>query len=157
MPRRIEYAKEHENLIRDLLRGENSTGPFENKARCLTYAAAFGASYGPADGRKVLPDKKSERAEPIRYDVFLDSHFEELICALAVFATGDMKLLESADSAADRRISIFEEFAHFGLERLKIELNGEINLTDGVMLILSKQKAEKSKAGDIDWGKIASS
>ena len=80
MPRRIEYAKAHENFIHDLVRGETTTGPFENKARCIAFAAAFGSSYGPVEGRKCLPEKKSDRAEPIRYDVFQEAHFDE--CAL---------------------------------------------------------------------------
>jgi dnd system-associated protein 4 len=156
MPRRIEYAKEHEGLINELVRSDNTTGPFENKARCITYAAAYGSSYGPVEGRKSLPEKKSDRAEPIRYDVFQESRFDDFISALGIFATGDMNLLEPSEEAADKRIAVFEEFANLGLEKLKRELNGEINLTEGLMLILSKQHAENVNGGEIDWEKIAS-
>ncbi|MFT3868435.1 MAG: DNA phosphorothioation-associated protein 4 [Nibricoccus sp.] len=158
MPRRIEYAKQYEDFVQNLVRGDDTTGPFENKARCLTYAAAFGASYGKNDGRLPLPAKSSERAEPIRYDVFHSSGFEDLICSLAVFATGDLKILENSETAADRRITIFEEFANRGLEKLKIELTGETNLTEGLMLILKKQRTDASSKTDaIDWSKITSS
>lgn len=158
MHRRIEYAKQHEELIRNLVRGEDTTGPFENKARCLTYAAAFGASYGRTDGRLPLPEKKADRGEPIRYDVFHSSNFDDLICVLAVFATGDLRVLENSEIAADRRITIFEEFANRGLEKLKVELAGEINLTEGLLLILMKLRTEASSDTDtIDWGRITSS
>lgn len=158
MPRRVEYAKQHEDFVRNLVRAEDTTGPFENKARCLTYAAAFGASYGRVEGRLPLPEKKSERAEPIRYDVFHSSGFEDLICGLAVFSTGDLKILENSETAADDRVTIFEEFANRGLEKLKIELTGETNLTEGLMLILKKQKTEAASESDaIDWSKLTSS
>lgn len=158
MHRRIEYAKQHEEFIQNLVRGEDTTGPFENKARCLTYAAAFGASYGRVDGRLPLPEKKAERGEPIRYDVFHSSSFDDLICGLAVFATGDLRVLENSGTASDRRIAIFEEFANRGLEKLKIELAGEINLTEGLLLIIKKLRTEALSDTDaIDWGRITSS
>jgi dnd system-associated protein 4 len=127
-------------------------------ARCLTYAAAFGASYGPTDGRLVLPEKKAERAEPVRYDVFQTPGFEDFICALSVFATGKLQILENTEVSADERVTIFEEFANRGLEKLKIELMGEINYTEGLLLILKKQEvASVQENPAIDWGKIASS
>ena len=156
MPRRIEYAKAHEEFIHNLVKADDTTGPFETKAKCLIFAAAFGASYGAADGKKPLPEKGSDRCEPIRYDVFQCQAFEDLICSLAVFASGDMRFLANTDEMADQRVSIFEQFAHRGLEKLEAELAGEINLTDGLMLLLKRQNASNiGSRGPIDWNKIA--
>jgi len=151
MPRRINYAKCHEALLNDLVRSSESTGPFETKAKCLVYAASFGASFGPKDGRKSLPEKKGES---IRYDVFANQDFEDLIGSLAVFATKDIKILDDSEDTANERVTIFEEFANCGLERLGAELKGEANKTDGIALLLSKNYSGRVNEDGINWGKI---
>jgi len=151
MPRRINYAKCHEGLLNGLVRSKESSGPFETKAKCLIYAASFGASFGAAKGRRQLPDKK---AEAIRYDIFACQDFEDLICSLAIFATKDIKILENSEEAGDKRVTIFEEFAHCGLERLEAELKGEANKTDGIALLLSKNYSDRVEEAGINWGKI---
>lgn len=151
MPRRINYAKSHEALLNQLVRSNDSSGPFETKAKCLVYAASFGASFGAVDGRKPLPEKKGES---IRYDVFADQEFEDLICSLAVFATKEIKILENNEDTANERVTIFEEFANCGLERLDAELKGEANKTDGIALLLSKNFSGRVDEGGIPWGKI---
>ncbi len=153
MPRRINYAKCHEGLLNELVRSKDSSGPFETKAKCLIYAASFGASFGVEKGRKPLPDKK---AEAIRYDIFACQDFEDLICSLAIFATKDIKILENNEDsdAGDQRVTIFEEFAHYGLERLEAELKGEANKTDGIALLLSKNYSDRVEEAGINWEKI---
>jgi dnd system-associated protein 4 len=151
MPRRINYAKSHESLLNELVRSSDSSGPFETKARCLTYAASFGASFGPEKGRKSLPEKKGES---IRYDVFHSPDFEDLICTLAVFATKDINVLQDDEDATDKRVTIFEEFANCGLERLEAELKGEANKTDGIALLLSKNFSDRVEEEGINWEKI---
>lgn len=151
MPRRINYAKSHEVLLNQLVRSIDSSGPFETKAKCLIYAASFGASFGFDQGRKPLPEKKGES---IRYDVFQNQDFEDLICSLAVFATKDIKILEDNEDTANERVTIFEEFANCGLERLEAELKGEANKTDGIALLLSKNFSGRADEDGINWGKI---
>jgi len=135
------------------VRSKDSSGPFETKAKCLIYAASFGSSFGVEKGRTPLPDKK---AEAIRYDIFACQDFEDLICSLAIFATKDIKILESNEDAGDKRVTIFEEFAHCGLERLEAELKGEANKTDGIALLLSKNYSDRVQEDGINWGKIES-
>lgn len=156
MPRRIEYAIEHEQFIKDLVRSDESRGPFETKAKCLIFSATFGASFGPKQGRELLPEKGG-RAEPIRYDVFHSAAFEELLGSLAVYANENIELLSNTEEAIDKQIAIFEEYAHCGLGKLKLKLSGERNLTDGIMLLLKESRPNQSTGADeIDWGKIAS-
>lgn len=151
MPRRINYAKSHEGLLNELVRSNDNSGPFETKAKCLIYAASFGSSFGPEQGRKPMPEKKGES---IRYDVFTSLEFEDLICSLAVYATKDIKILEDSEDTANERVTIFEEFANCGLERLGAELKGEGNKTDGIALLLSKNFSGRADEDGINWGKI---
>ena len=153
MPRRINYSKCHEALLNELVRSNDGSGPFETKAKCLIYAASFGASFGFDQGRKPLPEKKGES---IRYDVFANQEFEDLICSLAVFATKDIKILEDNEDTANERVTIFEEFSNCGLERLESELKGEANKTDGIALLLSKNFSGRVDEDGINWGKIES-
>lgn len=151
MPRRINYAKNHESLLEELVRSSDNSGPFETKARCLIYAASFGTSFGSDDGRKEMPEKKGES---IRYDVFQSPDFEDFIASLAVFAKKDIKILEDNEDAANERVTIFEEFANCGLERLESELKGEANKTDGIALLLSKNYSDRVEEDGINWDKI---
>ena len=153
MPRRINYAKCHEALLNELVRSNENSGPFETKARCLVYAASFGASFGPENGRKPLPERKGES---IRYDIFANQGSEDLICSLAVFATNDIKILEDNEDTANERVTLFEEFANCGLERLGSELKGEGNKTDGIALLLSKNFSDRVEEDGVNWGKIES-
>ena len=157
MPRRVQYAKIHDDFINELVRADDTTGPFETRAKCLTFAASFGASYGAETGRKKLPTRSSDICEPIRYDVFQSQEFEDLICGLSVFATKNIKILKSDEETANHRITIFEEFAHLGLDKLKAELKGEIDLTDGIALLLKKKYSDRvAEGGTIDWSKVVS-
>lgn len=149
MPR-INYDKCHEVLLNELVRSEKSTGPFETKAKCLTFAASFGASFGAEKGRKPLEGTKMD----LRYDAFASSDFEDFICSLAVFVTKDVRLLENNEETATERVRIFEEFANLGLDRLTAELKGEANKTDGIALLVSKSHNENAEEGGIDWGQI---
>lgn len=148
MPR-IYYDKCHEGILNELVRSEKSTGPFETKLKCLTYAASFSTSFGPEKGRKPLLGTKKDLG-----GVTLSSDFEDFVGALAVFATQDIKLLENNEKTAAERLRIFEEFAHSGLERLSAELKGEANKTDGIALLISKSYSEKVEEDGIDWNQI---
>lgn len=149
MPR-INYDKCHENLLNELVRSDKSTGPFETKAKCLTYAASFGASFGAEKGRKPLEGTKMD----LRYDAFSSRDFEDFIGSLAVFATKDIKLLENNEETDTERVRIFEEFANYGLERLSAELKGEHRKTDGIALLISRSYSEKAEGDGIDWKQI---
>ena len=149
MPR-INYDKCHETLLNELVRSEKSSGPFETKAKCLTYAASFAAEFGPEKGRKPIAGTKMD----LRYDAFSSRDFEDFICSLAVFATKDVKLLENNEETSTKRVRICEEFANYGLERLAAELKGEGNKTDGIALLLSKSTSEGVEEDGINWNQI---
>ena len=149
MPR-IKYDKCHETLLNELLRSDS--GPFETKAKCLTYAASFAAEFGPEKGRKPIAGTKMD----LRYDAFSSRDFEDFICSLAVYATKDIKLLENNEETSTTRVRIFEEFANYGLERLATELKGEGNKTHGITLLLNKSPSEKVEEDGINWNQIES-
>ena len=155
MPRRITYAKCHAGLIDELVRSKDSTGPFDTKARCLVYAAGYGASFGPEKGRKELPEKT---AEPLRYSTFSDlENFEEFILSLSILVKQDIKILEDKvgdDTIVNSRISIFEEFANYGLERLGEELKSDHDKTDGIKLLLSGSSETTTGSSAIDWSTL---
>jgi dnd system-associated protein 4 len=152
MSKRINYIKCNESILNELVSSSNTSGPFENKAKCLIYAASLAASFGPVKGRKTLSGTKMD----LRYDAFSSRDFEDFICSLAVFATKDIKILENNEDTANERVKIFEEFANCGLERLEAELKGEANKTDGIALLLSKNFSGRVDEDGINWGKIES-
>lgn len=80
---------------------------FDTKQKAMMFAAALGFATGT---RRKLERK----AAGIRYDVFEGSLDDGFINALAVFETGDLKVLSEA--RVNERIDIFEEYAHAGVE-----------------------------------------
>ena len=151
MPRRIQYAMKYEDLLADLVRSRESTGPFETKAKCLIWAAAFATSVGGRENRKKL---SSDTGEPIRYDVFASQSFEDFICALGVFATQDINMLKDSEDIANQRVEIFEEFADYGLERLDAEMKGVVNKSERLSLLLLRKEEASISDGGVNWGKI---
>lgn len=137
--RRINYAKQHEDLITKLKDGAEGKGPFKTNAEVIAFAASYAASKGK-DSISKLPENK-QRAEPIRRDIFSSRGFETVINLLALYHTSDASILKGDDESEDRRTTIFEEYAHCGLNFLANELADSNDYTRTLMVHLSKTKS----------------
>ena len=137
------------NLIQKLIDNDEGTGPFGNQADVLAFAAAIGAQYAQTE-------PFTRYNEPIRQEVFERAGYDTLINLLAIYRSEDPTVLANASEAEEERITIFENYANGGLNWLKNELEGHVDYTDGLILILNKErsKSDNDNPNDIDITKF---
>jgi dnd system-associated protein 4 len=75
--------------------------------------------------------------------VFYTHNYGNLFDLLAVHRTGDARVLGSSEEAQDERATIFEGYAKTGLERMRQESTGAIDLTDYVLSLVAKYRPDK--------------
>jgi len=136
--RRIQIDKLQDAFIEKLRDADDGVGPFSLKVDVLAFAASYGAMIGSS--KKLGDTTKS----PIRQDVFHANNYGNLFDLLAVYKTGDANVLDSSDEAQDTRVTIFEEYAKGGLERMEQESKGQIDLTDYILSLVAKYRKDKS-------------
>ena len=148
--RRIRISRSQANLVKRLLRSEESTGPFRNQADVLAFAASVGV--GKQRRRKFSDSTK----EPIRYDVFERQNYVPLINLLAVCAENDPRVLAETDQMEDMRATIFEEFASGGLDIIEQELEGTVDDQVGLLMMIGSQRPSDAppSAEEFDLGKF---
>lgn len=133
--RRIGYAKDKTEIIKRLLAGEDSSGPFSLIADVLVFAAALGLKRN----RRAPLDENL--AEPIRQSVFDRQGYDTMIYLLALHAGKQPDMLADSDAAVNLRAQCFEEFANGGLQILQDELRGARNVLETVILLVSAERA----------------
>jgi dnd system-associated protein 4 len=150
LERRIRYAKDKVDVIKRLVSGDDTTGPFKLIADVLVFAAAFGLSRG----------KKAELGdmvgEPIRQEIFDRQGYDTFMNLLAVYAEKDPTVLSDADEMVERRARIFEEYANGGLEQIQEELKGAVDCLESVLLMISAQRKAVKDVGAFDLAKLVS-
>ena len=148
--RRIRISSSQVDLVKKLLRSEDSTGSFRLQVDVLAFAASVGA-------RKQRRRKFSDPAkEPIRYAVFESQNYVPLMNLLAVCAENDPRVLADTDQMEDARATIFEEFASGGLEIIDQELQGAVDYQAALLMMIASQRSDDvpPKAGDFDLSKF---
>lgn len=146
---RIRVAKNKADLVKALVKGSDSTGPFETFADVM----AFAASLGVRRKRRVALGEISVRDPgPISVEIFVSRGYDRVIKLLAITETKDPKVLSPFDATAEeQRNHIFEEYANGGLEILREELRGAGDYTDRILLILMSERfKENEPVGDFD-------
>jgi dnd system-associated protein 4 len=134
-PSRIKIAKDKVDLVKDLVDAKGNNGPFETYADLLVFAAALGIKYN-----KRVPIKEISKTEPapIALEIFISRGYDWAIKLLAINATEDEKSINIYDSAMEEeRITIFEEYANGGLEKLREDLRGSVDYTETLLLIIN--------------------
>ena len=135
--RRINIDKSQDAFIEDLRDADDGRGPFSLKVDVLAFAASYGAKLGKS--AKMGEVTKG----PIRQEVFFTHNYGNLFDLLAVHKTSDANVLGSSDDAQDKRASIFEEYAKAGLERMRQESKGAIDLTDYILSLVARYREDK--------------
>lgn len=151
--RRINIDKAQDAFVEKLLNTDDGIGPFALKVDVLAFAASYGAALGLS---KKLSDTTNS---PIRRDVFETNNYENLIDLLAVYKTNSAEVLGSSDEAQNKRATIFEEYAAAGLERMEQESNDQVDLTDYILSLVAKHRADQEEAsvvrpGPLDLSKL---
>lgn len=138
--RRIRYARDKGDVIKRLVVGEGSTGPFRLIADVLVFAAAFGL-----ERNKRVPLGET-LGEPIRQEIFDRQGYDTFMNLLAVHTENDPTVLSNADESVDRRARIFEEYANGGLEEIQVELRGAVDCLESVLLVISARRRPSAEA-----------
>ena len=150
---RIKVAKDKAELVQKLLETKGSTGPFQTYADVVAFAASLGAKH-----HKRIPLKDIAKSEPapISLEVFISRGYDSLIKLIAVTETKDIGILSIKNSAAEeKRVTIFEEYANGGLEKLSQELRGAIDYTERLLLIINAERySEESVEEEFDLSRF---
>ena len=148
--RRIRISSSQANLVKRLLRSEDSTGPFRLQVDVLAFAASVGA------GKQRRREFSDQTKEPIRYEVFERQNYVPLMNLLAVCAENDPRVLADTDQMEDTRATIFEEFASGGLEIIEQELQGAVDDQAALLMMIASQRSGDvpPAAGDFDLRKF---
>ncbi|MBI2388616.1 MAG: DNA phosphorothioation-associated protein 4 [Deltaproteobacteria bacterium] len=108
---------------------------FETRQKAMMFAAALGFSR-----RERVPVERRATASAIRYEVFQVDSDEAFISGLAVATTGDLRVL-SPDRAAER-VTIFEEYAHAGLQHMqRVAVDQEGDPLDNLIRLTTEARA----------------
>lgn len=133
--RRIAPPHGYESLLDKLtepLPG-HSVSVFETKQKAMMFAAALGFSRG-----ERLPVER--RGTAIRYEVFAADSDDAFISALAVATTGDLRVLSSERTA--ERVTLFEEYAHAGLQHMhRVTFDQDGDPLDNLLRLTSDARA----------------
>lgn len=144
--RRIGYAKDKSDIIKRLVAGEDSSGPFELIADALVFAAALGLR---RNRRVPIGNAVSE---PIRQDVFDRRGYDTMMNLVVLQSDQRAQVLGDSDASVEGRATAFEEYANGGLELLQEELKGAVNTTETTILLINAERvkeADGSKGFDL--------
>ena len=135
---RIKIAKDKAELVQKLLDAKGTTGAFSTYADIIAFAASMGVKH---QMRLQLSEISQSKPAPISLEVFISRGYDRLIKLIAVMETQDIKILSTDDAAVEaKRISIFEEYANGGLEKLHHELRGAVDYSERLVLILNSER-----------------
>lgn len=109
-------------------------GIFRSKQKVLMFAAALG-------GRMKLRKPLEKRGEPIRYSIFEGAVDDTFVNAIAIAEAGDLRIL--SEEQADKRIQLFEEFAHAGLVELEKRLAAPGDDLQHILQLVMEVRAER--------------
>lgn len=139
---RIQIDQKKAAFVKALRTSESGIGPFQTYADVMTFAAAVGIKYG-----NRLPLGKFSRSDPdpIPQDQFKD---EALIRLLSVVASEDPRILSDTDEDDTQRVKIFQEYANGGLEILQQKLQGAVDYSEQILLVLRAEMTTDSSLID---------
>jgi dnd system-associated protein 4 len=149
---RVRIPRDKGDFVQTLVDFNGGEGPFQTYADVIAFAAALGGRYN----QRIPVEFAAKEPTPINIEIFISRGYDALIRLLAVNDTEDAKILSAYSLDAEaRRVEIFEEFAHGGLERLDRELRGAVDYTERLLLVLSQERFQEIKpSGEFDLGRF---
>lgn len=149
---RIRVAKDKADLVKALVDIEGTTGPFQTYADVMVFAAALGAKRKKRSPLTAIAKEPS----PIAVEVFVSRGYDRVFKLLAITQTKDAQILSPFDETAEeKRIHIFEEYANGGLEILRDAMRGVVDYSDQLVLVLnSERNKQEDKEEEFDLSRF---
>ena len=138
---RVRVPKDKEDIINQLIGTKDSDGAFKLIAEVITFAASLGFK----KGKRV---SIGNTAEPIRQSVFISRGFDLAINLIAISETNDPNILSNVEEMEKNKIAIFEEYANGGLEILRRELVGQVDVLNHLLLLIKEEYKDKNDEND---------
>ena len=131
--RRVQRAKDKEQLVQDLTSSEASC--FSEIWRLLMFAATLGFR---VQRREPLGQIDSGKAIPENYFANNSQSWPGVVLLMGLVDTEDTEVLGSAEEAENVRLTLFEEYANGGLAFLEEQLNGRTATPEVVWDIIDR-------------------
>ena len=137
MALRIKIAQDKATLVQSLVSsGDNLQGLFTTYADLIAFSAAMGKKYE----RRLPLETIAKEPSPISLEVFISRGYDLLIKLIAITETQEPKIISAySPTAEEERVKIFEEYANGGLSKLAEQLQGAIDYSERILLILSQE------------------
>jgi dnd system-associated protein 4 len=145
---RIQISEDKAELVKALRDAEGTTGLFQTYAEVMAFAAMLGMSRG----KRVELGKFSRKdPDPVPQDQFRIAG--ALIGLVASVSLRDLKILLPNEESDAMRVQIFQEYANGGLEILQTELQGIVDYTEQILLLLNAER-NKLDAEEFDLSRF---
>ena len=143
---RIRVARDKAQLLQNLVSTlDNPQGIFKTYADILVFAASLGKKYQQRVPLGII----AKEPNPISIDVFNSRGYETLLKLLALLETKNPETISANNINSEAQIiTIFEEYANGGLTILQEQLQGAIDYSERILLILSQEMQPNSSQQD---------
>ena len=146
----IRIAKDKGEFVKQLTVKDGDSGPFQTYADVMLFAAVLGAK----QQRRVALMEISKNPSPINIEVFVSRGYDGVIKLLAFTTTQDLKSLSNEEESVNQRHQILEEYANGGLEILQSELRGNVDYTNGLLLMLKAGQRVEQETEEFDLSRF---
>ncbi|MBW4695608.1 MAG: DNA phosphorothioation-associated protein 4 [Lyngbya sp. HA4199-MV5] len=136
---RVQISEDKAELVKALRDEDGGTGPFQTYAEVLTFAGMLGMSRAK---RSPLGKFSRKDPDPVPQDQF--RHTGALISLVAAISTEELKILLPTEECDALRAQIFQEYVNGGLEILQTELQGVVDYSEQLLLILKTERAKEN-------------
>lgn len=140
--RRIQRDIKHEDFIKSLTSGENPI--FRDIWRVLLFAAAFGIHM---NGRRSLSKVESNKAMPETY--FSTPGWRGFLYLMGFIDSDSSDHLRKDEDQENKLVTMFEEYANFGLDELQARLTSPSTALADLAGILSEIEASQGVKADV--------
>jgi dnd system-associated protein 4 len=141
--RRIHRDVSHEEFVKELTSGERPL--FREIWRLLLLAAAVGVRDGV---REPLTSSDSGKAMPESY--FSGPVWRGFLHLIAIAETNDSNCLHGSPENQERLVSAFEEYANYGLRKLKVRVGMSPNPLEELTSFVLEATVPKLPAAELN-------
>lgn len=147
---RVQISEDKAELVKALRDAEEGTGPFQTYADVLAFAGMLGISRA-----KRVQLGKFSRKDPdaVPQDQFRNN--SAVISLVAAISTEELRILLPGEEYDAIRIQIFQEYVNGGLEILQAELQGTVDYSEQILLLLNAERdQEKADVEEFDLSRF---
>ena len=144
--KRVRIPQDKADLLQNLLlNNDNPEGLFDTYADILAFCASLGKKYN----RKIALTTIAKEPYPINIDVFYSRGYQPLMELIAILECETLDDWQQSNLQKEEiTVTAFEQYAYGGLTILEEKLQGSIDYTERVLLILSQEQQVKTKPSE---------